>query len=185
MIMLVDLEEFSTVFLTGKNLENLVCHLCNQCTGLVTDPITETLTVIATTPLSIVITEAGVAMFKNQPAMVWPYVHMTSDQLRYLKVIMEGLVEYSCTENCRMQRHVQMGGGCIVMIPSYKQQKDVLINCKDMVHAFIASIDKSPAYTNWTKKALSGIIIQRLACTVNIPKETLVSCTTYAAEVFA
>jgi hypothetical protein len=184
-LMLIDLAEFVAVFLTGNNLENLICHLCNQCTGLVSDPITETLTVLTTTPLSIVITEAGVAMFKNQPAMVWPYVYMTTEQLTYLKGVVDGLADYSCTDSSRLQRHIQMGGGCIVMIPSSKQHKDVILCNSEVVHAFVNSINKSAHYTQWTKKALSGVIIQRLACTINIPKDTLLSCTAYAEGVFA
>jgi hypothetical protein len=74
--MTIDYDAFATLFLTGTHLQNVLCHLCNQSAGLVSDPITETLTVMATTPLALVITEAGMAMFKDKPTMVMPYTNM-------------------------------------------------------------------------------------------------------------
>jgi hypothetical protein len=178
--MFIDINEFVLLFLTGNDLQNVICHMCNQRTGLVSDPITETLSVISTTPLSIVITEAGVAMFKNQPTMVWPYSSMHSKQLLYIKRVIDTLVTNSSDDNLKLNGHVQMGGGCIVMVPSSRQQKEFIINSKDILLAFVDSVNDSLRYDGWTKKALSSIIIQRLTCVVNIPKEVIVAATTYA-----
>jgi hypothetical protein len=183
--MLIDIHEFVSLFLTGNNLQNVICHLCNQSAGLVADPITQTLTVMASTPVSVVITEAGVAMFRNQPAMVWPYVHMTSEQLLYIKKIVDQVVENSIDGPLKLHGHVQMGGGCIVMIPSSKQHKDVLVDGKQLVHAFVASIGSSPSHDNWTKRSLSCILIQRLSCAVNLPKDALLSSSEYSDALFS
>jgi hypothetical protein len=180
----IDPKEFSELFLTNGNLENVVCHMCNQSAGIVADPITETLMVMLTTPLSVVITEAGVAIFRNQPAMVLPYVNMNSEQLLYIQKTVDTLVNNSVEENMELKGHIQMGGGCIVMVPNQKKYKDFIIDNEALLHAFITSVGKSKQYDTWTKRALSSIIIQRLSCTVNIPKEVILSATTHSENLF-
>jgi hypothetical protein len=183
--MSIDLDEFSRIFLNDDSLLHLVCHLCNQSLGHVSDPITETLTIIATTPLTIVITEAGVAMFKNQPTMVLPYNNMTAEQLLYVKGVVDSIVEKSTDDNMQLKRHVQMGGGCIVMVPIQTRTKDLIVDSKDLLQAFVRGVAGGKQYNNWTKKALCNIILQRLSCTVNLSKEHMLQATTFSASLFS
>jgi hypothetical protein len=178
--MSIDMRDFSDLFLCGRDLQNVICHFCNQSTGACSDPITETLTIMATTPIAVVITEAGVSVFKNQPAMVIPYSAMNASQLLYLKHIVEALVRDSTESHLKMKGHVQMGGGCIVMIPSQKDQRDFIIDQKDLLHAFVEGIHTSVGYNNWTKKAFCGILIQRLACSVNLSKDIISTASSHA-----
>jgi hypothetical protein len=181
-IMLIDPRELSAKFLTGTNLQNVVCHLCNQSAGLVSDPITETLTVMATTPVSVVITEAGVALFKNRPTMVLPYTSMTSEQLLYLRDVINTVAEDTITND--VKGRVQMGGGCIVTMSQQSNATDCLISQKDLLEAFVQGVYNSKDYNNWTKKALCGVIIQRLCCSTNISKETLRNSTMHTHALF-
>jgi hypothetical protein len=182
---MIDYDIFSKLFLTGIHLQNIICHLCNQSAGLVSDPITETLTVIATTPLSLVITEAGMAMFKDKPTMVVPYANMNSEQLLYVKNLVQTIVDGSTEDNLNLKGHVQMGGGCIIMIPSQTHHHDWIVKKNDLLHAFVESVNKSNHYNQWTKKALCSIIMQRLSCTINIPKEVLRHATDHSEALFA
>lgn len=183
--MLIDMKDFSAEFLKGINLQNVICHMCNQCTGILSDPVTETLVVMATTPLAVVVTEAGVAMFRNKPTMVFPYTSMTPRQLLYIKGIVDLLVENSSTSTLKLRGSVQMGGGCIVVIPSPRTQHDFIINTQDILHSFISAVAMSEKYTSWTKKALCGIITQRLSCSVNLTRETMMYSASYSESLFS
>jgi hypothetical protein len=185
--MMIDYDVFSKIFLTGTNLQNVICHLCNQGGGLVSDPITETLSVMATTPISLVITEAGVAMFKNKPTMVFPYSNMNSEQLLYITKLVDTLVQNSTEENLKLKGHVQMGGGCIIVIPTQTHHQDFIVKKNDLLHAFVESVYKSQRnnYTPWTKKALCSIILQRLSCTTNLPKDILNHATAHSETLFS
>jgi hypothetical protein len=183
--MIIDYDIFCKVFLTGINLQNVLCYLCNQSAGLVSDPITETLTVLASTPLSLVITEAGIAIFRDKPTMVYPYSSMNSEQLLYIKQIVDTLVQNSQVDNPKLKGHIQMGGGCIIALPSQTCHKDFILEKNDLLHAFIESVNKSNGYNNWTKKALCSIIMQRLACTTNLPKEMMHHAAVHSETLFA
>ena len=171
--MIVDPQEFSDMFLTGVDLENVICHMCNQSAGLVSDPITETLMIMATTPVCVVFTEAGLAMFRDKPTMVMPYMNMTPVQLMYIKKIVENIVEATECKDNNIRGQVQMGGGCIILIPMQKTKWDFIIDKEKLMKAFVTSIDKSKDYNNWTKRALCSIIMQRLSCSTNISKESM------------
>ena len=183
--MIIDYNHFRQLFLTDTSLQNIMCHLCNQSTGLVSDPITETLGVMATTPLSVVITEAGVAMFRDQPTMVFPYTYMTSEQLLYIQDVVNHLVQNCIEGNLKLKGHVQMGGCCIIMIPSQTHHQELTVKKDDLLHAFIESVGRSKNYNPWTKKALCSIIIQRLSCVVNLPNETMHSATEHSEALFS
>ena len=183
--MLINYNTFIELFLKGTNLRNVVCHLCNQHVGASSDPITETLTVIATTPLSVVITEAGVAMFKDKPTMVLPYTNMNAEQLLYIKNLVDGLVKTSTDGNLTFKGHVQMGGGCIVMLPSETNHEEFVIKHGELLHAFIDAVNQSNNYNAWTKKALCSIIMQRVSCTVNLPKDTMHNAIVHSESLFS
>ena len=51
-------------FLTGPNLRKIFSHLCNNASGLVTDPISDTAVMMLTCPVQLILTEVGVALFK-------------------------------------------------------------------------------------------------------------------------
>jgi hypothetical protein len=183
--MFINYDTLFKLFLTGANLQNIICHLCNQSAGLVSDPITETLTVIATTPLSLVITEAGIVIFKDRPNMVFPYTNMNSEQLIYVKGLVDNLVENSTGDNQKLKGRVQMGRGCIIMMPSPTHHQEFIIKKEDLLYAFIECINKSHYYNQWTKKSLCSIIMQRLSCTVNLPKDILHHASVYSDNLFS
>jgi hypothetical protein len=183
--MFINYDTLFKLFLTGTNLQIIICHLCNQSAGLVSDPITETLTVIATTPLSLVITEAGMALFKDKPNMVFPYTSMNCEQLLYVKSLVDSLVEKSTEDDVKLKGHVQMGGGCIIMMPTLTHNQECMIKTQDLLCAFIESVNKSQNYKPWTKKALCSIIMQRLSCTVNLPKNVLHNANVHLEALFS
>jgi hypothetical protein len=182
--MLIDISRFVEIFLTGENLQNVICHLCNQNSGHISDPITETLTTIATTPISVIITEAGIAMFRNKPTMVIPYTNMSAVQLSHVKEVVDSFVQDSPENRLQVKGNVQMGGGCIIMISSKTKGQEVLIDKNEILQAFILGVYNSKNYNNWTKKALCNIIMQRLSCTMTISRDVLQYAIAYCDEKF-
>lgn len=53
------------IFLSEKNLRKVMAHLCNHgSSNHVADPVTDTVVMMMTRPVHLVITEVGVALFK-------------------------------------------------------------------------------------------------------------------------
>lgn len=167
------IDEFIDKFLTGKSLQDVVCLLCNQCCGLSTDPITDTLVVVATTPICVVVTETGLSLFQNQPSMVFPYSHMSRDQLDFVNEKVKIVLELSRENHSNAKGQIQMGGGCILMITPQSKHSGRILNAVDIVNAFVDSVIKSDKQDNWCKKAICNIILQRVSCAVNMPNEAI------------
>ena len=51
-------------FLCGSQLRRVMAHLCNHCSNQVGDPIADTVAMMLTQPIHLVITEVGIALFK-------------------------------------------------------------------------------------------------------------------------
>lgn len=92
----------------------------------VTDPISDTAIMMMTCPVQLILTEVGVALFKDRPTSLFPFTHMDSAQRYFVEEVVR-----DCLLHCdvatrhvyvqglpfyRMHHHavVQMGGGCIL-----------------------------------------------------------------------
>ena len=63
-------------FLQGQNLRRVFAHLCNHSTGQVTDPISYVVHIMLTCPVQMVVSEVGVAFFKDHPNALFPFTAM-------------------------------------------------------------------------------------------------------------
>jgi hypothetical protein len=70
------MQRFVQLFLEGESLQRVMKHLCETSVGQVVDPITDVVCVMVTSPLQLVITEIGVAPFRDRAAHVYPFVAM-------------------------------------------------------------------------------------------------------------
>jgi hypothetical protein len=182
---MIDISEFVNMFLTGPALHSVICHMCNQNNGLAVDPITDTLTTMVSTPVVVVITEAGVAMFKDKPTMVFPYTSMTMSQIHYIRDIVQSMEQYVGQCGQHLKGQIQMGGGCILALP-HKIQKHEHILCKfTVITAFIDCVRDTTHHCSWSSKATCGIILQRFMINVNLSKDIGYSATKYLDNCFA
>lgn len=132
-------------FLTGRNLRKVFSHLCNNASGQVTDPISDTAIMMLTCPVQLILTEVGVALFKDRPTSLFPFTRMDSAQRYFVEEIVR-----DCLNHCnvasslatkereeekeedglpfyRMHHHavVQMGGGCILYMHERHPAQDL------------------------------------------------------------
>ena len=131
-------------FLTGSNLRKVFSHLCNNASGQVTDPISDTAIMMLTCPVQLILTEVGVALFKDRPTSLFPFTRMDSAQRYFVEEIVR-----DCLNHCnvasslatkergeeeedglpfyRMHHHavVQMGGGCILYMHERHPAQDL------------------------------------------------------------
>lgn len=139
------MERIVSEFLTGKNLRKMFSHLCNNASGQVTDPISDTASMMLTCPVQMIITEVGVALFKDRPTHLYPFSAMDPAQLYFVEeLVRECLMQCDIAQkqqdNNPLQQHqqqqlmssssrnllpfyhlhhhavVQMGGGCILYL---------------------------------------------------------------------
>ena len=121
-----------TLFLQGSRLRKVMSHLCNHCSSNIADPISDTVVMMLTCPIHLVITEVGIALFKDRPTALFPYTEMDSEQLYFVEEVVQSCLlqcnritelpsPASSTGSCGLPYYhlyhhavVQMGGGCIL-----------------------------------------------------------------------
>lgn len=118
------LSRFVQLFLQGDELVHLMRHFCNTSMGQVVDPITDVVCVMITSPLQIVITEVGVAPFKDRPTRVYPFVEMNEGQRTFLREIVQShldcadggkrAADTTTMSTCISFASLQMGGGFVI-----------------------------------------------------------------------
>jgi hypothetical protein len=129
------LSRFVELFLRGDELVHLMRHFCNTSMGQVVDPITDVVCVMITSPLQIVITEVGVAPFKDRPTRIYPFVEMNENQRTFLREIVQSHLD--CADGGKRANDrvatttttsisfasLQMGGGFVIEFqPASKHQ---------------------------------------------------------------
>jgi hypothetical protein len=73
-------ESIIGTFLTGSSLRKVFAHLCNHASGQVTDPISDVVNTMLTKPVQMVVSEVGVALFKDHPNALFPFKEMSRAQ---------------------------------------------------------------------------------------------------------
>jgi hypothetical protein len=133
-------ETIAHLFLQGAQLRKLMAHLCNKCSLHVADPISDTVVMMLTCPIHLVITEVGIALFKDRPTALFPYSEMDADQRYFIEQVVQSCLLH-CNRTTQMPppkqdslpyyhlyHHavVQMGGGCILYTRGKKRQSAAL-----------------------------------------------------------
>lgn len=101
---------FRDVFLPGEELTRFVCFMCNAMANSVTDPITHALYIMISKPLSLVLTQVGIAPFKGESTVIYPYRMMNDVQKDFLREC----VQQTKQDVAGVMASVQIGGGCIL-----------------------------------------------------------------------
>ena len=78
-------------FFKGRALRRLIVHLCNSWAQRSADPISDTLRMILSTPVQLVLTDIGMSPFKGMMFHVMPYKKMTRRQLRLLSSVVSSV----------------------------------------------------------------------------------------------
>ena len=156
------------LFLTGDALRTMMIYLCNSSLGSVVDPVTNTLFLMLSSPVSVVLSQVGVAPFKSHGNMVFPYRFMNDDQKAFLrefvldtKPLVSGLMVAT-----------QIGGGCILGANSNK--KLVHIPPISVFAAFCDAVKGSTVHKDTVvQRGICNIIIQRVCGIYHLDRSTL------------
>lgn len=75
------------MFLSGPSLRKVFAHLCNHASGHVTDPVSHVVHMMLTCSVQMVISEVGVAFFRDHPDALFPFSEMTGAQRSYVESV--------------------------------------------------------------------------------------------------
>ena len=159
----MDTHGFIDLFLKEDALCHIVAYMCNNTQGLVTDPITNVLYSMITSPIQIVLTQVGVAPFKDKNTLVFPYRLMNEDQKSFIRSFVQDM-EYEITGTIAS---VQIGGGC--MLNKSTNGQDIFLDYVHVLTAFCNNVSKSKTHQNPAiQRAICNIIIQRIGSLIHL-----------------
>lgn len=189
-------EEIVATFLSGARLRRVLSHMCNNASSSVADPVTTTIRIMLTCPVQLVISEVGVALFKDHPNVLYPFAKMDVDQ-RYLveRVVSSCMYWQDICPRLGNRVVVQMGGGCILYTDpppssSASQQEGkvepFLLRPIEVLRALCDCIFASVKYGDpAVRYAIASILLQRIVGAASIPKEDQRAAFAYAGECLA
>jgi hypothetical protein len=170
------------VFLSNNNLRKVMAHLCNSyCGHSVSDPIADTVVMMLTCPVNLIITEVGIALFQNRPTALYPFSKMDACQRYYVEeVVRSCLLKCNSIPPCagdqvgRGQHSfhnamVQMGGGCILYTRTVKGRPSLLLNPLEVLQCACDCIfDSKDHCSPEIRHAICSIVLQRVCSMSNI-----------------
>lgn len=185
-------EEILATFMSGDRLRRVLSHMCNHASSSVADPITTTVRIMLTCPVQLVISEVGVAFFKDHPNVLYPFAKMDVHQ-RYLieRVVSSCMHMHDICPRLGSRVVVQMGGGCILYTdpaPSSSQAEEgkaeqFLLRPIEVLRALCDCIFASVKYGDpGVRYAIASIVLQRIIGAASIPKEDQRAAFGYASE---
>lgn len=130
----VDMDVVTDFFLKGAALQDTICILCNHRDMFCSDPITDTVSLMISQPISVAIGEGGLMLFGRRPDMAIPFTCMTREQLQYVNHMTDELIVSLNTRG----EGVHMCGGVVVM--SSKKKGGMRLNADEVVRALVACV---------------------------------------------
>lgn len=169
-------------FLTGKNLRKVMAHLCNSYHGNNTsDPITDTVVMMLTCPINLIITEVGVALFQGKPTALYPFSKMDVDQIYYVEEVVRSCLLRCNSVGLHTDHHamVQMGGGCILYTKTMNSRQQhnhqgpmLLLDPLEVLRCTCDCIFASKDYSDTEiRKVICSIVLQRVCCMATIKQK--------------
>ena len=179
-------DAFVDNFLKGRDLESTICTLCNAREQLCTDPISDTLSIMLNSTISVSITETGMSLFKGHPTMVIPFNRMTKLQLQFLDDTVRESMHYKSGGHSTSGHTaaVQMGGGSIILVNTAGTDT-VAITFLDVIKSFISLLKNSQVYDTWSQRAICQIVLQRLSATTVTSQDVIRVCSEYIETEFS
>lgn len=132
------------------------------------DPITHTLCMMITTPVQIMLTQVGVAPFKDKNTSIFPYKLMNDEQKQFLR----DFVMETETHVSGLIASVQIGGGCVLC--RRIERGGVFLEPGLVLSAFCQNVQESKTHKNPAiQRSICNIVIQRVGGQVLLDKDVL------------
>lgn len=177
------MDEIASLFLGDISIKTTLCELCNVRDQLCADPISDTLCAMYNSPVSVTITTVGVALFKDQPAMVIPYSVMSKTQL---EAILQCVTQFRQNKEIGIKTsgEVRMGEGNLILQPPIgKPVKSVPLPL--LLNTFIDLVSENKTYDSWAKRSICSIVLQRLSASIGSSGEALKNANHRVMELFS
>lgn len=161
---------FVDLFLRGEALRRVVSFFCNAMVDQVTDPITYTLCMMVSTPVHIMLTQVGVAPFRDKNTMVFPYRHMDEDQRYFLREF----VLRAERETSGWMTSRQIGGGCVLGNSGCGQSTEQRLDPVEVIGAFCQGVFASTTHgEDAERRGICNLFLQRVGAGVSLDRRVL------------
>lgn len=143
------------VFFSADSLKRILTYLCNTRPPNAWDPVTATVLDFLTSRLQLCLTPTGLAPFKGQANLIYPYHMMTVEQKDFLRAALEERTEYAtCNES--------------VVFKSTGQDR---LDAVSVLEAMCSKVLESNVHAERSvREGVCNILLQRVQSVVPIPK---------------
>jgi hypothetical protein len=168
----MDIDKFVEVFLTGEGLQRMYVYMCGESLGDVMDPASNIACMMASTPITITITEVGIAPFKDRMTHIYPYSKMDQAQIAYIKTIVNDCLDDNIAPSINCSSSIQMGGGCILLV-ALQQKTARFLKGHFVLTAMCNAICNNMTHSDKSNRiGMCNIIIQRIYASIHLSKDT-------------
>jgi hypothetical protein len=154
-------------------IERALAHMVNHRVQDFQDPLTSTLVLMATSPLQMIMCEAGMLPFKTNLLPVLPYALLTADERKILQDILAHV------PNEQMHETIESSGQYTLTVLPFTQNmgssSTSTILCKRrLLHAFVSVLLSAHPSTQ-VGRTLSNIVLQRFMAQVPTSSDVISS----------
>jgi hypothetical protein len=157
------------LFFTGSDLANMISYFCKISVAQSRDPIADTVVVMISSPLVVMLTQVGLAPFKNNPSYVYPYKFLSDIQREFLKGFVQSITDNAATGVVSMQ----VGGGCILYKKS-STRNPVYLDSYNVITSLCNGIIGNRSKNDHRNRiAVCNVILQRIGGVVHIDRSIM------------
>lgn len=161
-------KQYQLLFFSDTAFPRILTYLTNACTTDVSDPVIYTLVQALNNPLSITLTDIGLAVFRDAPTLIYPYQYMNLEQRTFLVKMVNHMQENDLAVLVK-----QMGGGFSITLHNQKRFLPALEH-SFVLTTFCRLVLQSGVYQSLnTREAICNIVLQQIGACVGITRETM------------
>jgi hypothetical protein len=154
---------FVSAFLKSENLERFVIYACNASKLDNTDPISNIIVAIVSSPLSISFSNVGIRVFKSTSIAALPYYLLDQKQCKFIKsliaAVLDGSLNISITSDAN-------GGFILRVLPP---KTNMFVEKNDVLQALSRAVRNVSGYGDTVvKERVFSILSQRISAMVTM-----------------
>ena len=184
-------ERFLRLISDDNFIQRMLCHMVNNKIQDFQDPLTSTLVLMATSPLQMVLCEAGLLPFKTTLLPVLPYSILTLGEIEQMRQILADTCDRQLHETVESSGQYTLSVAPVAQTSQQQHQQmaanknnsggsaAVTICRRSLLHAFVAVMMSSSSKKDENQlivnRTLCNIVLQRFMASVSTPSEIVSS----------
>ena len=186
-------ERFLRLISDDNFIQRMLCHMVNNKIQDFQDPLTSTLVLMATSPLQMVLCEAGLLPFKTTLLPVLPYSILTLGEIEQMRQILADTCDRQLHETVESSGQYTLSVAPVAQTSQQQHQQmaanknnssgsaAVTICRRSLLHAFVSvmmftsSSSKQDENQLIVNRTLCNIVLQRFMASVSTPSEIVSS----------